>query len=173
MESFESLQEIFIKAEDIKQEVEDEQLLSCSIEEDSIEMDVNVKEEVIEMNVNVKEESIDMTVDDIYKGKTELEPNEFVELKTEHLLTVTEDIESVIIKQEDILGISDEYNPLDPDDDFESNPKRKLSEDSEQHSSPKKAKNDSVAALLDHCYDYSGAVDQDNSDKEGSPLNTG
>ena len=132
MESLESMHEVFIKEEDIKQEVsEDENILSCS----------SVDDEIIEMNVDVKEEP-------------GFEPNEFVDIKHEHLQIHEVEPNYEFIKQEDILGKPRKIT-LNP------KLKRRISEDSLEPTQDKKPRfNSTPSALLDHCYQYTGATTQ-------------
>ena len=140
----ESMQEIFIKPENIKQEVDSENFVSCNFEEELIEFNINVKEDIV---IKTEPEVINHDEVDYVFLKNEYD------IKTEY--PSEDDLESVIIKQEDLLE-SDECDTFDV---IEATQKRKVFNDDdivEDAPAIKRPNVDVGTALQDHGYAYTG-----------------
>ena len=138
------MQEIFIKPENIKQEVDSENFVSCNFEEELIEFNINVKEDIV---IKTEPEVINHDEVDYVFLKNEYD------IKTEY--PSEDDLESVIIKQEDLLE-SDECDTFDT---IEATQKRKVFNDDDivEHAPAIKRPNVDVGtALQDHGYAYTG-----------------
>ena len=136
--------EVFIKSEDIKQEVVDDEVSTfCSVEESFIEMNVNVKEEPF------------------------IDPYSFVDIKPE-IYDENLELDIKTIKQED--GIHDSEDTSRHEESFIRPKRKRVSEcDFPSEVSCKKSCYDLNSAILDHCYYFQDRNSQMTDDPE-DPL---